>query len=95
MSKVSIKALNAIKSDRAKGDSPAEIAARYGVKPAFVRYQTRDIYPTKRMFLEDKAEEMLLLIGLGHSQSEVARQLGVAASSVNKALARMEWKAAA
>jgi DNA-binding CsgD family transcriptional regulator len=95
MSKITVKILRDMEADRSKGDSFAEIAARYGLKADFVRNRTKHIQPVKRVFLEDKAEEILLLIGLGHSQSEVARQLGVAPSSINKALARMEWKAAA
>lgn len=98
MSKITIKTLDAIRRDRSKGDSPAEIAARYGVKPAFVRYHTRDIKPVrlgKRMFLDDKAEEILLLTGLGHTPREIAQRLGVSREGIRKALDRMEWKDAA
>lgn len=93
--KVKIKTMEAIKRDRAKGDSPAEIAARYGVKPHFVRYHTKDIAPRKSKFLAPHEDKILLMVGLGYSQSAIARKFGVSAGAINKTLARLEWKAAA
>ena len=92
--KISPKALADMKGDR-KRFSPAELAERYSVPVWFARYHTRDIQPAKRTFLADKEDEILMLVGLGHTQSDIAHQLGVSPSSINKALARMEWKAAA
>jgi len=93
--KVTIKLIEDIRQDRSRGLMPAEIAARYGVPVDRVRHLTRNIKPTKRVFLEDRSEEILLLVGQGLSQREIARRLGVTSSAINKALARMEWKAAA
>lgn len=93
--KIKIALIDDIRRDRSKGHSPAEIANRYGVTASTVRTLTKDIVPAKRTFLADKEDEILLMIGLGHSQREIARRLGVTSGAINKALARMEWKAAA
>ena len=93
--KVTIKLIEDIRKARGEGYMPAEIADRYDVPVKTVRNLIRDIVPAKRTFLADRESEILMLVGLGHTQSDIARQLGVSPSSINKALARMEWRAAA
>jgi hypothetical protein len=87
--KISPKALAEMKADRRRM-SPAELAVKYGVPVDFARYHTRTVQPVKRTFLDDRSDEILLLMGIHNSSRKVAEELGVTHNAINKALARME-----
>lgn len=84
----------------ARGERPSDIAPHYGVKPQTISYHTKDIPKRVARFARkvppriDEAK-VLYLYALGHSQSEIARQVGADPSTICKALTRMEQRAAA
>lgn len=85
----------AIRRRRAQGENIAVLAAEFNVSTLAIRYHTKDIKPKKARYLAEYEDEILLMVGQGYSQTAIAKHFGVSPGAINKALARMEWKAAA
>lgn len=88
-----------IRRRRMQGETAKSLAEAFGVTPATIRYQTKGIKPRLIKYMRNWAQideaRVLMLYGLGYSQSEIARQMNAHPSTINKTLARLEWKAAA
>jgi DNA-binding CsgD family transcriptional regulator len=92
--------LKEIRRLRTQGETLAAIAERFNVTAPAIRYHVKDIalpQPNKRRKGATKIDEdkILLMTGLGYSQSAIARHFGVLPSTICNALKRMERKAAA
>jgi len=92
--------VKAIRRERAKGTALSVLAEEHSVTRAAIAYHCTDIKVDARSLRRTKAtridpDAILLMVGHGYSQSAIARHFGVSPGAINKALARMEWKAAA
>jgi DNA-binding CsgD family transcriptional regulator len=90
----------AMREGRAAGASIRELAEKFGVSHRAVHYHVYDIPVDARREKRVRPpkfdrDEILLMVGQGYSQSQIARHFKASPSTINKALARMEWKAAA
>jgi hypothetical protein len=94
-----IKELNKRLTARRKtGETLTEIAAAFGVTHQTVAYHASKLPPSvqfKPVRPQVDEAEVLRLYGIHMNQSVVAGELGVPLKAVSRALARMEWKAAA
>lgn len=87
-----------IRKLRREGMTVTELGHKFGVTSQTISYHTKGINPRLERIFRPVARideaKVLYLYALGHSQSEIARQVGANPSTICKALARMEARAA-
>jgi hypothetical protein len=92
--------IKALRREREAGATIRELADKFDVSHRAVHYHVYDIPVDARREKRVRPpkfdrDEILILLGQGYSQSAIARHFKASPSTINKALARMEWKAAA
>ncbi|WP_262027127.1 hypothetical protein [Microvirga sp. Mcv34] len=93
-----IKSLNErLAARRQTKETLTQIADDFGVTLQTVAYHAKKLPPSIRFKASQQLDdaEVLRLYGVHMSLKLVAQELGVSSPAVSKALARMEWKAAA